>query len=215
MKLCFHQVLIEGRDKPVCMIRRCASLCAFFFFFAIAMSAPALAGEPTEKIKRTWDRFISIAGNPALMTPDRALERCRYIREALNELFDWEEISRRSLARHWGRRTAQEREKFIELLARRLERTCVRTLEEYPLVEVHYLGETIDRDSGLVKVKFVTEKEREIPFTYRLKKKGDDWLVYDISVEGISLVNSYRTQFNTFLVRCSYHELVKKLRAIL
>jgi phospholipid transport system substrate-binding protein len=179
------------------------------------MSAPALAGGPLEKIKRTGDRIISIAGNPAWMTPDKVLERCRYIREALNELFDWEEISRRSLARHWGRRTAQEKENFIELLARRLERTCVRALEAYPLVELHCLDETLDGDSGIVKVKFVTEKEREIPFTYRLKKKGGDWLVYDISVEGISLVNSYRTQFNTFLVSASYHELVKRLRATL
>jgi phospholipid transport system substrate-binding protein len=197
------------------MIRRCSLLPAFFFFFAISISTPALAGEPTDKIKRTGDRIIRIANNPALMTPDRVLERCRFIREALNELFDWEEISRRSLARHWDRRTEQEREKFVELLARRLERTCVRRLDGYASFEVHYLSQTLDGGSGVVAARIVTEKGREIPLGYRVRKKGDDWLVYDISVEGISLVNSYRTQFNSFLVKSSYHELIKKLKAAL
>jgi phospholipid transport system substrate-binding protein len=195
------------------MIRRCSLLRAFFFFFAISISIPALAGEPTDRIKRTGDRIISIANNPALMTPDRVLERCRVIREALNELFDWEEISRRSLARHWDRRTEQEREKFVELLARRLERTCIRRFDGYPSFELHYVSQTVDGDSGVVAARIVTEKGREIPLAYRVRKKGDDWLVYDISVEGISLVNSYRTQFNNFLVKSSYHELIKKLKA--
>jgi phospholipid transport system substrate-binding protein len=197
------------------MIIRCSLLHAFLFFFAISISTPALAGEPTDRIRRTGDKIISIANNPELMTPDRVLERCRVIREALNELFDWEEISRRSLARHWDQRTEREKEKFVELLARRLERACIRRLDSYPSFEVHYVSQTLDGDSGVVTARIVTEKGREIPFAYRVKKKGDGWLVYDISVEGISLINSYRTQFNSFLVGASYHELIKKLKATL
>jgi phospholipid transport system substrate-binding protein len=184
-----------------------------FIAFALAVPALAAAAEPIERIRRTGDRIISIARNPALMTPDRTWERSRSFRSALNKFFDWKEISRRTLARHWVRRTAREKVMFTELLARRLERTCIRTLESYPLAEVHCLTQSLDADCGVIRGRFILKDEREIPFTYRLKRKGDEWLVYDISVEGFSLVNSYRAQFNGFIVRSSYRELVKKMRA--
>jgi phospholipid transport system substrate-binding protein len=63
-----------------------------------------------------------------------------------------------------------------------------------------------------VKIKIVTKKDKDIPVEYRLKKEGNNWFIYDVSIEGVSLVNNYRTQFNSILLQSSYEDLVKRLR---
>jgi phospholipid transport system substrate-binding protein len=79
--------------------------------------------------------------------------------------------------------------------------------------KVLYEGERVDGNYGIVKVKIVTKKETEIPVKYRVKKKGGEWLVYDISVQGVSLINNYRKQFNSIILRSSFNDLIKKLEA--
>ena len=84
---------------------------------------------------------------------------------------------------------------------------------DYSGEKVLYGRESVDGDYGVVRIKIVTRKETEIPVMYRVKKKAGDWFVYDISVEGVSLVNNYRSQFNSIILKSSYKDLIKKLRA--
>jgi phospholipid transport system substrate-binding protein len=86
-------------------------------------------------------------------------------------------------------------------------------VEGYSWNKLFYEGETIDGDYGNVKVKILTAKDQVIYVEYRFLKKGKNWLVYDFSVEGVSIVNNYRTQFNDIIMKSSYQELVKKLKA--
>jgi len=127
--------------------------------------------------------------------------------------FDWEEMSRRTLARHWARRTEEEKREFIELFSKLLERTYLEKVDDYSGEEVIFEGEIIDGDYGVVKTRIVTQKETEIPVLYRVKKKRGEWYVYDISIEGVSLINNYRIQFNSIIVRSSFKSLIKKLKA--
>lgn len=187
--------------------------CTLFFLFVIGMSVPSMAGEPTEKVKQTTDKIIAIVNDPELQTPDKDIDRKRLIREAVSERFDWEEMSRRTLARHWRRMKQQERKRFVDLFARFLERNYADKLDGYAGVKINYLGESIEGQYGIVKVKIVTQKETEIPVSYRVKKRGDDWYVYDISIEGVCLINNYRSQFNSIIVKSSYEELFKRLEA--
>jgi phospholipid transport system substrate-binding protein len=182
------------------------------FFLVLGVNAPCLAGEPTEKIRQTTDKILSIVTDPSLKDPSKAQEREKLIRRAVDEQFDWEEMARRSLATHWAKRTAEERKEFVRLFADLLERTYMRKVEDYSGEKVLYEGETKDGDYVKVKVKIVTKKNKDIPVEYRLKKEGNDWFIYDISIEGVSLVNNYRTQFNNIIVQSSYENLVKKLR---
>jgi phospholipid transport system substrate-binding protein len=184
-----------------------------FSILAIAIAAPSLAGEPTEKIKETTDKIIAIVVDPALKAPEKAKERKRLVRQAVDERFDWEEMSRRTLARHWAKRTDVERKKFVDLFGRLLERTYMDKVDDYSGEKVRYEAETVDGDYGIVRARILTKKETEIPVLYRLKKKGGDWHVYDISIEGVSFINNYRTQFNSIIVRSSYENLVKKLES--
>ena len=184
----------------------------FIFAVTIIFSTPAMAGEPTEKIRETTDKIIGIVSNPSLKGPGKAAERKRLIRQAVDERFNWEEMSRRTLARHWRKRTVEEREEFIDLYGKLLEQTYLDRVEGYSGEKVLYGGERIDGKYSVVKVKILTKQETEISAEYRLKINAGEWLVYDISIEGVSLINNYRTQFNSIIMRSSYKGLIKKLK---
>jgi phospholipid transport system substrate-binding protein len=182
------------------------------FFLVFGMTLPGLAGEPTDQIKQTTDKILSIITNPALKPPSKTAEREKLIRQAVDERFDWEEMARRALATHWAKRTLEERKEFVRLFADLLERTYKKKVEDYSGEKVLYEGETKDGDYATVKVKIVSKKNKDIPVEYRLKKEGNDWFVYDVSIEGVSLVNNYRTQFNSIIVQSSYENLIKRLK---
>jgi len=188
-------------------------LTILFCCLVSVIAIPARAGEPTEKIKETTDKIISIVTDPELKDPARAEERKRLIRSAVDERFDWEEMSRRALAREWLKRSEEERQEFVALFGALLERTYLDKVEGYSGEKVHYEGEAVDGKYGVVLVKFVTSQDLEVPVRYRLKKKEDDWAVYDISIEGVSLVNNYRVQFKNIIAKSSYEKLVVRLRA--
>jgi phospholipid transport system substrate-binding protein len=178
----------------------------------VGFVVPALAGEPTEKIKQTTDKILKIVTDPALKNPSREPERRRLIRKAVDERFDWEEMARRSLARYWDQRTDQEKKEFVRLFGDLLERTYLNKVEGYSGEKVQYEGEALESEYAVVKVKIVTRKNVDIPVDYRLHKKENDWFVYDISIEGVSLVNNYRTQFSSIITQSSYENLLKKLK---
>ena len=182
------------------------------FFLVFGMTLPGLAGEPTDQIKQTTDKILSIITNPALKPSSKTAEREKLIRQAVDERFDWEEMARRALATHWAKRTLEERKEFVRLFADLLERTYKKKVEDYSGEKVLYEGETKDGDYATVKVKIVSKKNKDIPVEYRLKKEGNDWFVYDVSIEGVSLVNNYRTQFNSIIVQSSYENLIKRLK---
>ncbi len=182
------------------------------FFLVLGITAPALGGEPTDKIRQTTDKILSILADPSLKNPSKVEERRRLIRKAVDERFNWEEMARRSLARHWASRTDDEKKEFVRLFGDLLERTYMSKVEGYSGEKVLYEGEKVDGEYATVSVKIVTKKNVDIPVEYRLKKEGEDWLVYDISIEGVSLVNNYRTQFNSIITQSSYENLIKKLK---
>jgi len=176
-------------------------------------TAVALAGEATEQIRETTEELIAVLTDPALQDPGRAQEKRELIRTIADKRFDWEEAASRSLARHWVQRTDQEKREFVALFSDLLEATYMDKVDNYSGEEVLYVGENTDGDYGVVQVKIVTTTDIEIPVEYRVKRREDGWVVYDISVEGVSLINNYRTQFNSIILKSSYQDLVKRLKA--
>ena len=183
---------------------------SLLLILSIAVSSWAV--EPMEAIKQTTNKILNIVTNPVLKPPSKTAEREKLIREAVDERFDWEEMARRSLAAHWAKRTPEERKEFVPLFSDLLERTYMKKVEDYSGEKVLYEGETKDGDYAVVKVKIVTKQNKDILVEYRLKKEGNNWLIYDVSILGVSLVNNYRTQFNSIISQSSYENLVKRLR---
>ena len=182
------------------------------FFLIFTLTDPARADGPMERIKETTDKIIAILSDPDLKAPDMAEEKRRRLRQVVDERFDWEEFSRRSLAKHWKKRTEEEKREFVPLFGKLVERTYMDKVEDYSGEKVRYKGESVKGKYGLVKAVVVTNDRREIDVDYRLKYKRSDWYVYDVKVVGVSLVKSYRVQFNEIIMQSSYEELVKRLK---
>jgi phospholipid transport system substrate-binding protein len=174
--------------------------------------APVMAGEPTEKIKQTTDTILALLSDPELSAPDKVGERRRLIRKAVDERFDWEEISMRALGRPWLKLTDEEKSEFTKLFGRLVERNYMNKVEGYSGEKVHYIGESVKGKYGEVNVKVHTNANQEITVDYRLIEKRGNWMVYDVLVEGISLVKNYRVQFNDILKKSSFQALMTKLR---
>jgi phospholipid transport system substrate-binding protein len=169
------------------------------------LAAPAFAGAPTDALKQGVDRVLQIIGRPG----DHAAE----IRKLAQSLFDFEETARRTLGPHWSARTPEERREFVGLFTDLLERAYVRRIDDGAGGTVTYTADSIDGDEATVRTRVVTKQGTEIPLDYRMHRKNGRWLVYDVNIEGVSLIANYRTQFNKVIQTESYDALVRRLRS--
>jgi len=176
-------------------------------------ASPAAAGAPGDQLKAQIDRVLKTLDDPELKKEGRARDRRAAVRKIANDIFDFGETARRSLGRHWQPRTPAERDEFVQLFADLLERSYISRVELYGGEKIQYLGDTVEGEQGKVQTKLLTKGGSDIPIEYRMHRKGDRWLVYDVTIEGVSLIANYRTQFNKIIQTASYQELVKKMKA--
>jgi len=174
--------------------------------------AEGIAGPATDQVKGTVDQVLKILADPALKGEKKLRERRAKIRQVVLQRFGFTEMSKRSLGRYWSERTPEERTEFVRLYTDLLERAYIDRVDGYTGEQVVYLGELVDGDYSEVKSKIVTKRNQEIPILYRLQKTNANWEVYDVIVEGVSLVNNYRTQFSKIIRTSSYQVLVKKMQ---
>lgn len=179
------------------------------------IAVQARAGVPTEQIKASVDQIIRILQDPALKSEARAKDRRAAIRGAANNLFDFQETAKRALGRHWQRLSEQDRAEFVPLFTDRLERSYIARIEQYSGEKIGYVGEAVDPggEVATVKTTFTTKRGAEVPIDYHLLRRGDRWMIYDVFVEGVSLVANYRTQFDKIIQTSSSQELVRRMRA--
>ncbi|GAB4546586.1 MAG: ABC transporter substrate-binding protein [Thermodesulfovibrionia bacterium] len=171
------------------------------------------AGEPTEEVKKTVDGVINILKDERLKSPQNMSKRRRLLKELIYKRFDFEEMSKRSLGIHWARRSPDERKEFVPLFSDLLERSYIKKIESYSDEKIIYVDESIDNGYAVVKTKVISKDNVETPIDYRLMRKDSEWLVYDVVIEGVSLVNNYRTQFNKIITSESYEALIKRMKA--
>jgi phospholipid transport system substrate-binding protein len=178
---------------------------------AVALAAPAAwAGPPTDQLRAQVDRVLKLLDDPALK--EKPKERRTAVRKIAEDIFDFGETARRSLGRHWAARTQAEREEFVRLFGDLLERSYISKIELYGGEKIQYSADRIDGDHATVQSRLITKHGTEIPIEYRMLKRKDRWLVYDVVIEGVSLVANYRTQFNKIIQTSSYAELVKRMK---
>jgi len=172
-----------------------------------------LAGPATDQIKGTMDQVLKILDDPTLKGEQKTKERRAKLHKIVVDQFDFSEMSKRSMGRDWSARTPEERTEFVSLFTDLLERTYIDRVEGYSGEQILYLGETADGNYSEVRTKIITKRNQEVPIFYRVQKTDSRWEVYDIIIEGVSLVNNYRTQFSKIIRTSSYQNLVKKMQA--
>ena len=175
--------------------------------------SPAPAGAPTDQLKAPVDEVIRILRDPNLKSDSMVAERRAAIRKKAESIFDFQEIAKRALGRHWQSLSAGEQGEFVLLFTDLLERAYLVKIERYSGEPIVYTGDSIEGELATVKTKFITKQGTEMPIEYRLLRHGDRWLVYDVFVEGVSLIANYRTQFDRIMRTGSYQELARRLRA--
>jgi len=133
------------------------------------------------------------------------------IRQAAVELFDLDEMSRRLLGQRWTDASPGEQQDFVELFTDLLERAYLNTLGNYLLATITYQGEAISGPYAQVQSRIVAGKGG-VAIEYRLIEHDGRWAVYDVGVDGVSLISNYRSQFNSMLKRMSFEQLLDRLR---
>ena len=182
---------------------------AFLFLYPLNVFADG----PTAQIKATVDQVIQILTNPQLQGEGKKQERRKKLREAIFVRFDFQQMAQRTLGAHWQRRTPEEQAEFIKVFSDLLEQTYVDKVESYNNEKFIYTNERIDGPYAEVGSKMRNSKGEEFSINYKLHRAGEDWRVYDLVIENVSLVNNYRSQFNRILTNSTYDELISKIKA--
>ena len=195
------------------MIQRYSWTVVLAVVLAILGARESAAGVPTDQLKGAVDRVVKLIEDPSYSGADKVAERRVAVRKIAEDIFDFNEIARRALARHWQPLTEKQRAEFVSLFSDLLERSYMSKIELYGGEKIQYTGERTDGDNASVTTRIVTKNGTEVPIDYRLLKKGERWLVYDVNIEGVSLVSNYRTQFNKIIQTASFDELLQKLRS--
>jgi phospholipid transport system substrate-binding protein len=179
---------------------------------ALALHIPhAEAGPPTDQLKQHVDEVIRVLEDAGMK--GQASRRHEAVRKVAAKIFDYPDTARRALGPHWKARTPEEQREFVALFADLLDRAYWSKIDQYQGEDVRYTNEVVEDDQATVKTTLVTPRGTSLPIDYRMHRVDGRWLVYDVSVEGVSLVASYRTQFNRVIQSESYPALVQKLRA--
>jgi phospholipid transport system substrate-binding protein len=172
---------------------------------------PAVAGGATEAMKSTIDEVLKIVQDKELKQPGRADERRKRLEQVVGDRFDYQEMSRRALGAPWNTLSDKDKQEFVGLFQTLLTSSYADKVETYSGEGVQYLNERVEKDFAEVRTKVLTGKT-EIPLDYRLLNKGTDWRVYDVVVDGVSLVSNYRGQFSKILRSSTFADLVDQLR---
>ena len=175
------------------------------------MVVPGYAGTPTDSMKATIDEVLRILRDKELKQPGKAEERRRQLEKVVEARFDYQEMSRRALGAPWNTLSDEEKQEFVGLFRTLLTNSYAEKIETYSGEGVQYLNERTEKDYAEVRTKVLSGKT-EIPLDYRLINKAGDWRVYDVVVDGVSLVNNYRGQFTRILRESTYSDLVDQLR---
>lgn len=172
----------------------------------------AQAEEPVDAVQVHVNKVLDVLRDKSIKEESATAIRKEKIRNISNEMFDYTELSRRTMGQNWKKLTDAEQNEFIKLYRQILENAYINKLLNYKDEQVVFSkGKMLAEKSAEVSTKVIT-KTVEIPIDYKVILKENGWKVYDISIEGVSLVSNYRTQFKEILMNKSSGEFLEILR---
>ena len=186
---------------------------AFIIGLLICMTGSAHGAQPLDTLKEPIGQILDILKDPRYQEASQKDLQHDKIRELINKVFDFNAIARRAVGRYWKRFNLKEKKEFTEVFAELLSNSYIKQLQgEFQNETVDYLTEKMLSDTkALVKTKIIRENI-DIPVDYRLRLLDKSWMVYDINIEGVSLVKNYRTQFNKILLKKPPAHLIERLK---
>lgn len=186
----------------------------FVAWFMLCQTADATDEiKSIESIRTTVEAVLDVMKDASLSAPEKSRERRDKMKALLSARFDYREMSRRALARHWKKQAPKEQDEFINLFSDLLQNTYISKIEKYTDEKVNYDKEVIKKKGKYSIVKTsILSKDITIPIDYKLIRKGNEWMVYDVLVEGVSIISNYRSQYNRILSKESFAGLIQKMK---
>lgn len=175
----------------------------------LLLSVSQAFATPLEDVKKTVDDVVRIVADKDGKTSEK--KRRQALKRTISTIFDYNEMSKRALGRHWNELAPEEKVRFAELFAELLENSYAGKIESYNNEKIVYIKELFDGDHAEIKSKVVTAKRDEFTLDYRMIRQNNRWMVYDVVIEGVSLVSNYRSQFGRIIKSSGYAGLIKKL----
>jgi phospholipid transport system substrate-binding protein len=184
-------------------------------FFAVCILIPVnnvYASPVQEKLKASIDQILEILRDPSLKGDEFKEKRRDSLSKVIYERFSFAKMSQLSLARYWKQRSDVEKKIFIELFGQLLEDIYVSKIETYTDEKIVYVKEFVKKKKAQINTKIITASV-EIPIDYRMyQTKDGDWMVYDMVIEGVSLVGNYRSQFAQIMQKDTFEKLMEEIK---
>jgi len=155
---------------------------------------------------------FKILGDPELEGDKKLNQRRTAIVIAANEMFDFGEMAKRSLGQYWAQRTPTERGEFVRLFTELVQRSYLSKVDQHGAHKMTVQSEQVDGEYAVVRTTLPLSSGQEMPIDYKMHSTDDRWQVYDLSIDGISLVANYRAQFNRILRTASWTDLLARMR---
>jgi phospholipid transport system substrate-binding protein len=175
-------------------------------FFLIFTSTPLWSGEPGDVVKGVILKDISLKDG------EDTNERKHKLWEEISLSFNFEEMAKRAMWNHWEKRSPDEKKEFVELFTNNIKAAYIRKSGSRFGEKIISLMEKQGDKFAKVQVELINKTEGKMSADFFLLRKNLEWRIYDVVFEGVSLVSNYRRQFNSFLSKFSYEELVQKLK---
>ncbi len=188
------------------------SVISLAFVLLLTISSNLYAGVATETVQGQVEKILAKLRDPEFKQKSKE-EKIVGIREIINEVFDWNELSRRTLGRNWKKFSPEQRKEFTHLFSRLLEGIYADRLLAYTDEKVIFEKET-ELKKGRVEVAshIRLADGKRIPLNYRMIQKDGNWRVYDVVIEGVSMVKNYRGQFREILSKKKPEDLIETLK---
>ena len=181
---------------------------------SLAVISPLLwAGEPGKLLMETIDKGFAILKDTSLKGEEKVQERRQMLWKEISPIFNFDEMSKRALGQQLNSRISEEKKEFVELFTNIMKDAYIGKTDTYSGEKVVIISEKQDKKYATVQTKIITNKGTEISVDYNMLNNPGGWTIYDVIIEGVSLVNNYRSQFNNILIKSSYKELIQKIKA--
>ena len=180
--------------------------------FLFGLSRPAIAGmpDPLDQIRDSVNEVLRLLNDENFASEKMQQQRQQMIMEIVDSRFDFWEMSRRTLPRHWEGLSAKEREVFVEKFTALLKNKYVQRLNQYSGESVVFEKQTIKNSRSAVFTHFI-HGSQNFSIIYLLRQKETGWLIYDFVIEGVSVVRNYRSQFDTIIKNESFSKLLERI----
>ncbi len=193
--------------------RHARAVWAVSLVLVLAPVPVAWAGAPTDQLRDGVDRVFKILRDPEMAGDANATQRRKAILAAASTIFDFSEMAKRSLGQHWTERTPAERTQFTALFTDLLQHSYISKVDQHGSAKIVFGDERVEGEYAAVRTSIPLSNGGQMPLEYRMHRANARWQVYDISMDGISLLSNYRAQFNKVIRIDSYAVLVTKLKS--